>query len=59
MIWTGTGLMPSNKTDAGRNDVNWLGSFSGPLPGDLETAQQFGARFAACAARTRVAQAAE
>jgi NAD(P)H dehydrogenase (quinone) len=59
-LWVGTGLMPSNQKAAGRNDVNYLGSFSGAmaqspsdasvdemLPGDLETARQFGARVAA------------
>ncbi|HEU5047151.1 MAG TPA: flavodoxin family protein [Rickettsiales bacterium] len=60
MVWVGTGLMPSNKKDAKRNDVNWLGGFGGalaqsptdgspeegPLPGDLETARLFGARVA-------------
>lgn len=73
MVWIGTGLMPSNSKAANRNDVNWLGSFSGamaqspsdsspnegPLPGDLETARQFGARVAAYAARTRMQAAAE
>ena len=72
MVWIGTGMLPSSTKAANRNDVNWLGSFSGamaaspsdsspeegPLPGDLETARQFGARVAAYAARTRVAQAA-
>lgn len=60
MIWIGTGLMPSNKKDSSRNDVNWLGGFSGalaqspsdsspdegPLPGDLETARLLGVRVA-------------
>lgn len=64
MVWVGTALMPSNKKAAERNDVNWLGAFSGlmaqspsdsspdegPLPGDLETARLFGARIAAHAA---------
>ena len=73
MVWIGTGMLPSNSKAANRNDVNWLGSFSGamaespsdsspeegPLPGDLETARQFGARVAAYAARTRMALAAE
>jgi len=73
MVWIGTGLMPSNSKAANRNDVNWLGSFSGamaespsdsspderPVPGDLETARQFGARVAAYAARTRLPAAAE
>jgi multimeric flavodoxin WrbA len=56
-IWVGTALMPSNKKDARRNDINFVGSFagamaqtpsdSGPdemLPGDLETARLYGAR---------------
>ncbi len=60
MLWVGTGLMPSNSKAAQRNDINYLGSFSGlmaqspsdasaeegPLPGDLETARLFGQRFA-------------
>jgi NAD(P)H dehydrogenase (quinone) len=59
MVWIGTGLMPSNKKDAQRNDVNWLGGFTGalaqspsdsgedgPLPGDLETARLYGVRIA-------------
>lgn len=63
-IWVGTGMMPSNKKDAQRNDVNWIGSFSGAmaqspsdasaaemLPGDLETAKQFGQRVAKVAVR--------
>jgi NAD(P)H dehydrogenase (quinone) len=58
MIWTGTGMMPSNSKAATRNDLNYLGSFGGlmaqspsdsspdegPLPGDLETAKKFGER---------------
>ena len=73
MVWIGTGMLPSNTKAADRNDLNWLGSSSGamagspsdstidegPLPGDLETARQFGARVAAYAARTRMAAAAE
>lgn len=60
MIWVGTGLMPSNTKAAQRNDINYVGSFSGlmsqspsdsspeegPLPGDLETAKLFGKRVA-------------
>lgn len=60
MIWVGTGLLPSNSMAATRNDINWLGGFSGllaqspsdaspeqgPLPGDLETAKIFGKRVA-------------
>jgi len=64
MIWVGTGLMPSNSKAAQRNDINYVGSFSGAmaqspsdaspaemLPGDLETAQLFGARVAEVASR--------
>jgi NAD(P)H dehydrogenase (quinone) len=63
-IWVGTGMMPSNAKAAQRNDVNYVGSFSGAmaqspsdsspdemLPGDLETARLFGARVAEAAAR--------
>jgi NAD(P)H dehydrogenase (quinone) len=67
MVWIGTGMMPSNKKDAKRDDVNYLGGFSGalaqspadsspeegPLPGDLETAKLFGARVAEYAKRTK------
>ena len=67
MVWAGTAILPSNKKDAGRDDLNWLGSFSGlmaqspadsspdegPLPGDLATARAFGARVAGLAARLR------
>ena len=63
-IWVGTGMMPSNSKAAQRNDLNFIGSSSGAmaqtpsdasvaemLPGDLETARQFGQRVAAVAAR--------
>jgi NAD(P)H dehydrogenase (quinone) len=63
-VWVGTGLMPSNAKAATRNDINYVGSFSGAmaqspsdsspaemLPGDLETAKKFGERVAAAAAR--------
>jgi multimeric flavodoxin WrbA len=63
-VWVGTGLMPSNAKAAQRNDVNYLGSFSGAmaqspsdagahemLPGDLETARLFGQRVAEVTAR--------
>ena len=65
-LWVGTGMMPSNSKAAPRNDLNYVGSFSGAmaqspsdasaaemLPGDLETARQFGARVAATAARLK------
>ncbi len=58
-IWVGTGLMPSNAKSAKRDDVNYVGSFSGAMmqtpsdasvdevnPGDLETARLYGARIA-------------
>lgn len=61
-IWVGTGLPPSNTLAAERNDVNYVGSFSGAmaqspsdcspeqmLPGDLETARLFGERVLAVA----------
>lgn len=63
-IWVGTGMMPSNAKAAQRNDVNYVGSFSGAmaqspsdsspdemLPGDLETAMLFGKRVAAVTAK--------
>jgi multimeric flavodoxin WrbA len=63
-IWVGTALMPSNSKAAQRNDVNYVGSFSGAmaqspsdsspsemLPGDLETARLFGKRVAEVAAK--------
>jgi multimeric flavodoxin WrbA len=66
MIWVGTGLMPSNSKAATRNDINYVASFAGAmaqspsdaspaemLPGDLETAKQFGARVASVAAKFR------
>lgn len=65
-IWVGTGLMPSNTKAAQRNDINYIGSFSGAmaqspsdsspeemLPGDLETAKRFGQRVAEVTARIR------
>lgn len=65
-IWVGTGMMPANSKAADRNDLNFVGSFSGAmaqtpsdagvdemLPGDLQTAQAFGARVAEVAGRLR------
>jgi hypothetical protein len=59
-------MMPSNQKSADRNDVNYLASFAGAmaqspsdasveemLPGDLETAKQFGQRVAETAAKVR------
>ncbi len=58
--------MPSNSKAAQRNDVNYVGSFSGAmaqspsdsspdemLPGDLETATLFGRRVAEFTARLK------
>lgn len=67
MVWVGTGLMPANKKESTRNDVNYLGGFTGalaqspadasaeegPLPGDLETARLYGQRVADHAKKTR------
>ena len=67
MVWIGTGMLPANSKAATRNDVNYLASSAGaiaqspsdstpdegPLPGDLETARQFGARVAAYVVKTR------
>jgi multimeric flavodoxin WrbA len=63
-IWVGTAMMPSNSKAAQRNDLNYVGSFSGAmaqspsdsspaemLPGDLETARLFGQRVAEVAGR--------
>ncbi|QGZ55822.1 flavodoxin family protein [Paraburkholderia acidiphila] len=61
MVWTGTGMMPANTKAATRNDVNFVGGFTGllaqspadaspeeaPPAGDLETARAFGVRVAA------------
>jgi multimeric flavodoxin WrbA len=63
-IWVGTGMMPSNSKAAQRDDINFVGSFSGAmaqspsdsspdemLPGDLETARLFGQRVAQATAK--------
>ena len=65
-IWVGTALMPSNSKAAKRNDINYVGSFSGAmaqspsdsspaemLQGDLDTAKLFGQRVAEVAAKFR------
>jgi NAD(P)H dehydrogenase (quinone) len=59
MAWLGTGLMPSNTKAAARDDLNYVGGFSGALAqspsdsspaemseGDLATAKAHGTRFA-------------
>jgi NAD(P)H dehydrogenase (quinone) len=63
-IWVSQGVLPSNSKAAQRNDVNYLGSYSGAIaqspsdagatemfPGDLETARHFGLRVADVASR--------
>jgi NAD(P)H dehydrogenase (quinone) len=63
-LWTGNGMLPSNSKGAKRDDINWIGSYSGAMaqspsdasaaemfPGDLETARLFGKRVAEVAAR--------
>jgi NAD(P)H dehydrogenase (quinone) len=63
-VWVGTAVMPSNAKAAQRNDINYLGSFSGAMAqspsdsspaemphGDLDTASLFGKRVAEVAAR--------
>ena len=65
-VWVGTGMMPNNSKATQRNDLNFVGSSSGAmaqtpsdasvdemLPGDLETAKQFGQRVAGIAAKLR------
>ena len=63
-IWVSQGVLPSTAKAAQRNDVNYLGSYSGAIaqspsdagatemfPGDLETARHFGQRVADVAGR--------
>jgi NAD(P)H dehydrogenase (quinone) len=65
-IWVGTGMMPSNKKSAQRDDVNYVGSFAGAMAqspsdsspaemisGDLATAKLFGQRVAEVTARIK------
>ncbi len=65
-IWVGLGMLPSNAKASQRNDLNYVGGSIGAmatppsdagvaemLPGDLETARQFGERVAAVTARVR------
>jgi NAD(P)H dehydrogenase (quinone) len=59
MVWIGTGLMPANSKAAKRDDINYVGGFSGVLaqtpsdaapaemsPGDLDTGRALGKRVA-------------
>jgi NAD(P)H dehydrogenase (quinone) len=65
-IWVGTAMMPSNSKAAQRNDINYVGSFSGAMAqspsdasaaempqGDLDTARLFGKRVAEVVAKFR------
>ncbi|WP_233883208.1 flavodoxin family protein [Paraburkholderia flagellata] len=72
MVWSGTGMLPANTKAATRNDVNFVGGFTGllaqspadatpeeaPPAGDLETARAFGVRVAAVTARWLTGRAA-
>jgi NAD(P)H dehydrogenase (quinone) len=64
MVWVGTGMMPSNAKASTRNDLNYVGSFSGLMtatpsdasaeemvPGDIATAKAFGQRLAETTAK--------
>ena len=63
-VWVGTAIMPSNSKAAVRNDINYVGSYSGAMAqspsdaspaemvqGDLDTAKLFGKRVADTAAK--------
>lgn len=63
-VWVGTGMLPSNTKGATRDDLNWLGIWSGAasvspsdaspaemFAGDLRFATEFGRRVAQAAAR--------
>ncbi len=65
-IWVGTGMKASNSKGAQRNDINYLGSYSGSIAqspsdasaaemaqGDLDTARLFGQRVAAITQKMR------
>ncbi|WP_321867078.1 flavodoxin family protein [Paraburkholderia tropica] len=72
MIWTGTGMLPANTKAATRDDLNFVGGFTGllaqspadaspdeaPPSGDLETAKAFGTRVAAVTERWLAGRAA-
>ncbi|MEO5771220.1 MAG: flavodoxin family protein [Burkholderiaceae bacterium] len=59
MLWVGSGMLPANSKASTRNDINYVASSSGLMtatpsdasvdemvPGDIETAKQFGRRVA-------------
>lgn len=61
MVWVGTGMMPANTKASTRDDINFLGAYTGlmaqspadagtdeaPPAGDIATAREFGRRIAA------------
>ena len=64
MLWAGTGMLPSNKKSATRDDINYVASSSGLMtttpadastdemvPGDITTAKAFGTRLAEVTAK--------
>ena len=64
MLWAGTGMLPSDKKSATRDDINYVASSSGLMtttpsdasidemvPGDISTAKAFGIRLAEVTAR--------
>ena len=64
MLWAGTGMLPSNRKSATRDDINYLGFASGLMtttpsdasidemvPGDISTAKAFGTRLAEVTAK--------
>jgi NAD(P)H dehydrogenase (quinone) len=66
-LWVGTGMLPANTKGAKRDDVNYLGAFSGAMmqspsdasvdevvAGDLETARLYGERIAKVAAHVQL-----
>jgi NAD(P)H dehydrogenase (quinone) len=59
MLWCGSGLSPANSKASTRDDINYLGAYVGlvvvspsdasvddMIPGDLKTAEAFGANVA-------------
>ena len=63
-IWVGNGMLPANAKASTRNDLNWIGAYSGAmaqspsdasaaemLPGDLDTGKRLGQRVAQIAAK--------
>ncbi len=65
MVWVGTGMLPANAKSSTKEEINYLGAYTGvlaqsprdaspeeaPYSGDLETARLFGARVAAATVR--------